>query len=40
MQASATWVHEDRFLGVATGGHAIVMLSKTAEITAKVEYVD
>jgi putative redox protein len=25
MQASATWVTEDRFVGVATSGHAIVV---------------
>ena len=25
MQASTTWVTEDRFVGVATSGHAIVV---------------
>jgi hypothetical protein len=40
MQASATWVNEDRFLGVATSRHAIVMLSSAAEITTKIEYLD
>lgn len=25
MQASATWVNEDRFVGVSTSGHAIVV---------------